>query len=159
MYICSYDNITTHFFVPKVPYTIGKQVSFDLISKAFYARSVNLPSSVSKDAIKWGISILSAFFAAICACLCSQPGDMILTATYGGGGHGHSHSVENSGSNSSEDKSFSSVVSSIYKKYGLAGFYMGLQARLAHVASIITSQLVMYDILKTALGLSATGSH
>ena len=84
---------------------------------------------------------------------------MILTATYGGGGHGHSHNVENSGSSSGEDKSFNSVVSSIYKKYGLAGFYMGLQARLAHVASIITSQLVMYDILKTALGLSATGSH
>lgn len=84
---------------------------------------------------------------------------MILTATYGGGGHGHSHSVDNSGSSSGGDKSFYSVVSSIHKKYGLAGFYMGLQARLAHVASIITSQLVMYDILKTALGLSATGSH
>ena len=88
---------------------------------------------------------------------------MILTATYGGG-HGHSNSVDSSSGSSSSsssggDKSFNSVVSSIYKKYGLAGFYMGLQARLAHVASIITSQLVMYDILKAALGLSATGSH
>jgi hypothetical protein len=82
---------------------------------------------------------------------------MILTATYGGG-HGHAHGVENI-SGGSADKSFPAVVSSIYKKYGLAGFYMGLQARLAHVVSIITSQLVMYDILKTALGLSATGSH
>jgi solute carrier family 25 phosphate transporter 3 len=110
--------------------------------------------------IKWGISVLSAFFAAICACLCSQPGDMILTATYKGHG-GHSHGAVNDAQSSDEssDKSFLLTVNRIYSKYGLAGFFMGLQARMAHVASIITSQLVLYDIVKAALGLPVTGSH
>jgi len=147
----------------QVPYTIGKQVSFDIISKYLYALSVQLPATVSKDMIKWGISILSAFFAAICACLCSQPGDMILTATYKGhGGHSHGPAVETSSKSeemSDDDKSFFLTVNKIYNKYGLTGFFMGLQARLAHVASIITSQLVLYDIVKAALGLPVTGSH
>ena len=34
-----------------------------------------------------------------------------------------------------------------------------LQARIAHVALIITSQLVVYDIVKQALNLPVTGSH
>lgn len=89
---------------------------------------------------------------------------MILTATYGGhGGHGHGGAADSHSHSAIEkpegSKSFTAVIASIYKKYGLLGFYMGLQARLAHVAAIITSQLVLYDVLKAALGLAATGSH
>lgn len=126
----------------QVPYTMAKQVSFDIFAKTFYGLANNMNY---KDAdVKWIISILSAFCASILACISSQPGDMILTETYKG---------------STSGTSVFGIISKIYKQYGLGGFYLGIQARLAHVASIITSQLVIYDILKLALGLPVTGSH
>ena len=126
----------------QVPYTMGKQVSFDIITKILYGLVAKL--SLNGMELKWIISTLSAFLASIFACLSSQPGDMILTATYKGKGL---------------DKSFASIVKNIFHTHGLGGFYIGTSARLAHVASIITSQLVLYDIIKAALGLPITGSH
>lgn len=41
----------------------------------------------------------------------------------------------------------------------LSGFFTALQARFVHVGMIITSQLVIYDLVKQLLGLPATGSH
>lgn len=71
----------------QVPYTMGKQVSFDLFTKLFYGLIEKFDLKAAD--MKWVISIGSAFLASIMACLCSQPGDMILTATYkGSGGHG-----------------------------------------------------------------------
>lgn len=124
----------------QVPYTMSKQVSFDLFAKFFYGLAAHL---ALKGDLKWMISIASAFCASVLACLGSQPGDMILTATYKG------HDGNND---------ILSIIRSIYQTHGLGGFYFGLQARLMHVASIITSQLVLYDIIKLALGLPATGS-
>jgi solute carrier family 25 phosphate transporter 3 len=127
----------------QVPYTMGKQVSFDIITKLIYAAVVQY--QLSSTELKWPISVLSAFIASIFACISSQPGDMILTTTYKG--------TEDGSTN------FFAVIKHIYKQRGLGGFYLGLNARLAHVASIITSQLVLYDIVKAALGLPVTGSH
>lgn len=134
---------------------MGKQVSFDIITKLFYAAALLLSLDKGNSSVKWCISVLSAFFAAVIACVTSQPGDVILTITYGGSSHGGASNA--AAATSSTD--FTSVVSEIYRKHGLAGFYLGLQARLAHVASIITSQLVVYDVVKMALGLPVTGSH
>ena len=127
-----------------------------------------------KDA-KWAISVASAALASIVACLSSQPGDMILTATYKGS---KQQQQQHSGAASvpprrgvagtgegivqapnAEDKRFGTVVRGIYSAHGLRGFYLGTQARIAHVGAIITSQLVIYDLVKIALGLPATGSH
>lgn len=201
----------------QIPYTMGKQVSFDLIAQLLYVLAAHL--AVSRDDAKWAISLGAAFLASVVACLTSQPGDMILTATYKGVGHGahgkqevhdmpavpkehivsaplpddNNQSTLTDGSFASDEvtssdnvefnpnlstvshmpevkpvvtqesstnsKQFSTVVSSIYRQHGLGGFYLGLGARLAHVASIITSQLVVYDLIKMALGLPVTGSH
>lgn len=128
----------------QVPYTMGKQVSFDIFASLFYAMILkHFADSVTKDDIKWGVSVAAAFIASIFACISSQPGDMILTATYKG----------------SSDKSFVGVLADIYNKAGVAGFFTGTGARLVHVSSIITTQLVIYDVVKQALGLPATGSH
>jgi solute carrier family 25 phosphate transporter 3 len=119
--------------------------------------------AVSHNDAKWPISVGAAFLASIVACLSSQPGDMILTATYKGagghGGHAAHGSAESGAGGSAGSKDFSAIVAGIYRQHGLGGFYLGLQARLAHVASIITSQLVAYDLIKLALGLPVTGSH
>jgi solute carrier family 25 phosphate transporter 3 len=125
----------------QIPYTMTKQVSFDIIAKMLYG--VAEKANFKAADIKIAISILAAFLSSILSCLGSQPGDMILTAFY-----------KNHGA-----KSFLAIISEIYGAHGLAGFYLGTIARLMHVSLIITSQLVLYDIVKQALGLKASGSH
>ena len=120
---------------------MGKQVSFDLFANLFRAVLSRVQYLDGVD-LKWIVSFLSAFSASIIACLSSQPGDMILTASYQG-----------------TKQSLFSLIGNLYRQRGLLGFFLGLQARLVHVASIITSQLVLYDIVKLALGLPVTGSH
>lgn len=55
--------------------------------------------------------------------------------------------------------SFPEVINKINSSGGLANFFTGTGARIVHVGMIITSQLVIYDIVKQLLGLPATGSH
>jgi Mitochondrial carrier protein len=62
-------------------------------------------------------------------------------------------------SSSLSQQTFATVIQAIYARGGLTEFFRGLQARLVHVGMIITSQLVIYDIVKQLLGLPATGSH
>lgn len=172
--LSSFSGLTA-MLAKQVPYTMAKQVSFDLVAAQLYAVAAHL--AVSKESAKLPVSLSAAFLASILACLASQPGDMILTATYQGkGAHGHVHEHVHSSDcahggvvgdkvdgfssvGSISSKGFGSIVAGIYRQHGLAGFYLGVQARLAHVASIITSQLVVYDLLKIALGLPLTGSH
>eukprot|EP00934_Nitzschia_sp_Nitz4_P004271 Nitzschia sp. Nitz4//scaffold23_size168460//66083//67379//NITZ4_002215-RA/size168460-processed-gene-0.255-mRNA-1//-1//CDS//3329543623//4261//frame0 len=123
----------------QVPYTFGKQVSFDVIAATLYAFFATVMEVVNK----WLVSVSAAFCASLAACMLSQPGDMILTETYKG----------------SEPKSFGSVLATIYQRGGLPEFFRGTGARIVHVGMIITSQLVIYDIVKQLLGLPATGSH
>lgn len=152
----------------QIPYTMGKQVSFDVIAKVLYLFAAQL--AVGAADAKWAISVSAAFLASVVACITSQPGDMILTATYKGGhgghgaghGGGHGHGFDASAAPSeasSGSKDFGTIVAAIYRQHGLSGFFLGLPARMAHVASIITSQLVVYDLIKAGLGLPVTGSH
>lgn len=125
----------------QVPYTMAKQVSFDIVATALYG--VFAAKGLEAVDIKWVVSVLAAFVASLFACISSQPGDMILTETYKG----------KTGSN------FFGVIGNIHKSGGLPAFFTGTGARIVHVSSIITSQLVIYDIVKQLLGLPATGSH
>lgn len=120
-------------------YTFGKQVSFDMIAATLYT----VLSKIMETVNKWIVSVSAAFCASLVACIFSQPGDMILTETYKG----------------SEPGSFGTVLSSIYRRGGIPEFFRGTGARIIHVGMIITSQLVIYDIVKQLLGLPATGSH
>lgn len=128
----------------QVPYTMGKQVSFDIFAGLLYSIVLTSFTSLSKEDIKWVVSFGAAFIASIFACITSQPGDMILTATY---------------KEASDGRGFVDIIAEIYKSSGFAGFFTGTGARLVHVCSIITSQLMIYDVVKQALGLPATGSH
>ena len=120
---------------------MSKQVSFDVFAMILY--NLADKAKVSANDIKLVISLTSAFLASILACLSSQPGDMILTATY----------------KNKSNMSLLEIINEIFKKHGLSGFFIGVQARMAHVISIITSQLVLYDIIKIAFELPASGSH
>ncbi len=141
----------------QVPYTFGKQVSFDLVAAFLYSVVESLKetlSALSATQLKWIVSLLSAACASVAACLFSQPGDMILTETYNSGKHSGKKK-----SKSTAPGNFGTVVSEIYGKGGVPEFFRGTQARLVHVGVIITSQLMVYDLVKQLLGLPATGSH
>lgn len=117
---------------------MAKQVSFDVFAALLYS----LFSEKEAD-LKLVVSVLAAAAASILACLFSQPGDMILTETYKG----------------KQPGGFGEVLSKLWERGGLSAFFVGTDARLLHVGTIITSQLVIYDIVKQLLGLPATGSH
>lgn len=101
----------------------------------------------TKVAITFGAAALTS----VLSCVCSQPGDVILTETYNC--HGKKSADGSSGSD------LPSVVGRVWKAGGPGGFFVGLNARLAHVGGIITSQLALYDYVKQACGLPATGAH
>jgi solute carrier family 25 phosphate transporter 3 len=126
----------------QVPYTLAKQVSFDVVAAFLYLQATK--NGLSSTDMKYPISFASAATAAFLACIFSQPGDMVLTQTYKGRGSG---------------QSTYGVISDIYRQGGINGFFIGTSARLVHVVSIITSQLMIYDLVKQAVGLPATGSH
>lgn len=125
----------------QVPYTMTKQVSFDIIATQLLALTASL--SLANEETRLLTTVTSAFLASILACIASQPGDVLLTKTFKGE-NGRDSPIEN--------------AMEIYEKQGVNGFYTGFSARLAHVASIVTSQLVIYDFLKQLLGLPSTGS-
>ena len=103
---------------------------------------------MGENEMKWVVSVMAALLASIIACIFSQPGDMILTETY-----------RPLGEDKQQSRSVGAIIQRIYKQGGLAGFFTGTSARILHVGLIITSQLVIYDIVKQMLGLPATGSH
>lgn len=139
----------------QVPYTFGKQVSFDVFAGMLYAFFESLKLAFMGDGVeKWAVSVLAAFGASIIACILSQPGDMILTETYRPPETKIWKRKEPSNS-----RSFGKVIDTIYKRGGTPAFFTGTGARIVHVSTIITSQLVIYDIVKQMLGLPATGSH
>lgn len=133
----------------QVFYTIGKQVSFDIFGSLlydFFQKNDDKFAFLTPTSIKWIVSVTAAFIASLFACLMSQPGDVILTETY--------KKVEKG-----KQLSFQEVIHKINSNGGLANFFTGTGARIVHVGMIITSQLVVYDIVKQLLGLPATGSH
>jgi len=133
----------------QVPYTFGKQVTFDVFAGllyAFFSQHGEALSWIGESSEKWVVSVVAAFTASLFACIFSQPGDMILTETY-------------RRDESGKQKSFPGVVGKIYSQGGFPQFFTGTGARIVHVGLIITSQLVIYDIVKQLLGLPATGTH
>ena len=130
----------------QVPYTMGKQVSFDVFAGILYSVLLGL-SFIPQKEIAIEVEVGAAFLASLVACLLSQPGDVLLTATY-----------KNS-DDASNNTGFGATVKKVLNEGGgFSAFFSGLNARFLHVGCIITFQLVIYDQLKQALGLPASGS-
>ena len=127
----------------QVPYTIGKQVSFDLFAGTLYGVLSDL-AFLPTNGIALEVEVGAAFLASIVACLASHPGDVLLTNTYKTSGDANGNILER--------------MRRIYQDGGLLAFFRGLNARFIHVGCIITFQLVIYDQIKLALGLPASGT-
>ena len=129
----------------QVPYTMGKQVSFDIFAGILYGTLLGL-TFLPKNGIALEVEVGAAFLASIRACLASHPGDVLLTATYREGGD-------------TNDKNIFETIQQLYKDGGITDFFRGLNARFIHVGCIITFQLVIYDQIKQLLGLPASGTR
>jgi len=124
----------------QIPYTITKNVSFDLITTMAYSYVKTMGYGISKWT-KLVIPLGSAIIASILACISSQPGDMLM-------------SVINS---QQSDKKTREFAKDIIKESGIKGFFIGINSRFIHVGIIVTLQLLIYDFVKQLCGIVATG--
>ncbi|GMI23674.1 hypothetical protein TrCOL_g12526 [Triparma columacea] len=127
----------------QVPYTIVKQVSFDFCASFLYSVvATSVLSGPTASKARFGISLASAFLAAILSCVASQPGDMLLSVV-----------------NAHKGKaSVNDFIRNIFAVDGIGGFFVGIKARMLHVGLIVTTQLIIYDWIKLLMGIGLTGS-
>ena len=138
----------------QVPYTFGKQVTFDEFAALLYTVCASTWGWTEAQ-LKYQVPIVAAFLASMVACVLSHPGDVVVTRTY-------QKSRDDNRGGGPEDwhqRSFGRVVQRIYEDQGVGGFWSGISARFVHVGVIVTSQLVLYDVVKQLLGLPASGAH
>jgi solute carrier family 25 phosphate transporter 3 len=126
----------------QVPYTVTKNVSFDLITKMFYS-SLRQSGVAISGTMTFTIPFVAAAIASVLSSLSSQPGDMVLSLVNAHEGDVKSRDVWNS------------IMRS---ERGFRGFFVGAKTRLLHVGIIVTIQLLIYDYVKRLCGVAATGS-
>ena len=90
----------------QVPYTMGKQVSFDLACECVRGIFDVIGKASNNEALRpfldKFVSAVAAIPAAIIACVMSHPGDMVLTTYYNGGAQrSKSHASATNGQGSS----------------------------------------------------------
>merc|ERR1712176_750454 len=119
---------------------MAKQVSFDIASSTLRRMLPALHNQYPA-----AVSFMASMVTAVLSCVASHPGDMLLTEVF---------------KNSSESRKGTTrhATKSLVQRYGLAGLFLGIKARIPHVIAIVTPQLVIYDFCKLMLGLPATGS-
>lgn len=128
----------------QVPYTVTKNVSFDVFTKAAYRIAIAYGFAMN-HATKFTIPLVAAVLASILSCIASQPGDMLLSLV---------------SAHQGEQRSATAIGRDIMRSdKGIRGFFVGLNCRLYHVGIIVTLQLVLYDFLKQLCGGIATGVH
>lgn len=126
----------------QVPYTVTKNVSFDLFTKFFYTTLLASGVATVSNGMKFAIPLVSAAIASVLSSLTSQPGDTILSLACAHDG----------------DYKTRDIARNIVRSdRGIAGFFVGTKTRLLHVGIIVTTQLLIYDYVKRLVGIAATG--
>lgn len=126
----------------QVPYTITKNVSFDLLTKAAYG-ALLVKTATASGTTKFAIPLASAAMASVLSCVSSQPGDMLLSLVNAHGGSRRTHDI---------------ARAILRSDRGFRGFFVGMKTRFIHVGIIVTLQLLIYDFVKRICGIAATGS-
>ena len=109
-------------YAKMLPYTAVQLVSYDVFNRTF--ASMSLDSAATRPA--------AALVAGVLASLASQPGDTLLSATNAG-------------------RCASRSPLDVAIELGPVGLMTGWRARIAHVASIVFIQLLVYDAVKDFL--------
>lgn len=126
----------------QVPYTVTKNVSFDLITKFAYLLLLGKGVALTST-LKITVPLFAAGLASILSCISSQPGDMLLSLVNAHGGNRRTHDI---------------VKDILRSERGVRGFFVGIKTRFVHVGIIVTLQLLIYDFVKRLCGIAATGT-
>ena len=104
----------------QVPYTMGKQVSFDFLCTlaVYLLRRSGVPATLAARLAP----MVAALPAAVLAAVLSHPGDVLLTEFYKGGSDGE------------QSSSLLESLRSVVRKRGVGGLFVGLQAILTTAA-------------------------
>lgn len=124
----------------QVPYTVTKNVSFDIFTTALYAM-MRAQSVAMTAGMKFAVPLVSAVVASILSCITSQPGDMVLSLINAQEG----------------EERPASIFRRIFSDSGIGGFFVGFKTRMVHVGMVVTLQLLIYDYVKRMCGIAATG--
>lgn len=127
----------------QVPYTMGKQVSFDFACEIVHTALVAIFAGETLQRLDRFTPAVAALPSAVLACVLSHPGDTVLTAYFKAG--------------PPSGGVLGSLASLIKDGGGPHALFTGIKARLLHVIGIIWLQLIVYDKVKQLLGLPATG--
>ena len=126
--------------IKQVPYTVTKNVSFDVFTKAMYSFLI-LRGLTLSSGITFMVPFAAAALASVLSSISSQPGDMVLSLV---------NAQEESGSPRE-------YFRNILRSGGPRGFFIGFKTRLMHVGATVTLQLLIYDYVKRMCGIAATG--
>lgn len=126
----------------QVPYTVTKNVAFDILTKSFYA-IMHAQGKKLTATTMFTIPLVSAALSSILSTVTSQPGDMVLSLVNAHKGDRRSSEI------------FKDILNSTR---GFRGFFVGFHTRLLHVGVTVTIQLLVYDYVKRLCGIAATGT-
>ena len=128
----------------QVPYTITKNVAFDIMTRYVYTTlQTTWQMTTIGPLTKFIVPFLAAAAASILSCLSSQPGDVLLSLV-----NAQQHDVR---------RTRDIIRDVLRSEKGWKGFYIGTKARLLHVGIVVTLQLLIYDMVKRICGIAATG--
>ena len=111
---------TTAMMTKQIPYTVTKQVSFDIITGLIYAQAIAIGFSLNSRN-KIIIPMISALIASLLSCISSHPGDMLL-------------SVVNAHEGKRRTREF---AKDIWREDGIKGFFTGIGPRFLHVGKCL----------------------
>jgi solute carrier family 25 phosphate transporter 3 len=126
----------------QVPYTVTKNVSFDLTTKYAYMFLISQGIAMT-SATKITVPLIAAVLASILSCISSQPGDMLLSLVNAHEGGRRTNDI---------------MKDILRSERGFRGFFVGMKTRFLHVGIIVTLQLFIYDFVKRLCGIAATGT-
>jgi solute carrier family 25 (mitochondrial phosphate transporter), member 3 len=135
----------------QVPYTVTKNVSFDLMTCFAYSIIATRTAVTT-----FFIPLVAAAIASVLSCIASQPGDMLLSVINAHEGKQNTRDVAKQLWRSSSHL----VGEGGGRRRGRRGqaFFVGMNTRFMHVGIIVTMQLLIYDMVKRLCGIAATGS-
>ena len=137
----------------QVPYTVIQLSTFESFSSTL---SITMTDRVS-------ISVTAALAAAFLSSIASQPGDTLLSVVNKAArSPSHSPSPSPSPSPTSQRQSEVSamtIISEAINELQFRGLFRGTRERLVHVGVIVVTQLLIYDSIKSLMGIPIAGTH
>ena len=153
-------------YLKQVPYTMCQLATYDWVTRTLYRQlqaQAGLANSISLgDWAPLVIAVAGASAAAISSSLASQPGDTLLSKLNQGGRLRRKPGAEGdteAGGAPVAGGSGCTPMCELATRLGPSGLMLGWDARLMHTGTIVLVQLLIYDAVKSAVGLPVTGQH